>query len=59
MEDISNYEALRDDTQKFYNNARPVMSPALNERPLKVATVIAVCPLQADPPVNVPADCAT
>jgi len=31
MDDISNYEALRDDTQKFYNNAHPVMSPALNE----------------------------
>lgn len=31
MEDISNYEKLRDDTQKFYTSTRPVLFPALNE----------------------------
>ena len=31
MDDLSNYDKLRDDTQKFYANTRPVKSPTLNE----------------------------
>lgn len=31
MDDLSNYEKLRDDAQKFYNAVRPIHSPALNE----------------------------
>ena len=31
MEDLSNYNKLREDTQKFYGNLRPILSPALNE----------------------------
>jgi len=29
--DMSNYDKLRDDAQKFYNGTRPILSPALNE----------------------------
>ena len=36
-----------------------VMSPADSAVAFHVAGVIAVCPLQAVPPVKVPADCAT
>jgi len=31
MEDLSNYNKLREDAQKFYGNLRPILSPALNE----------------------------
>ncbi|MDO8408034.1 MAG: hypothetical protein Q7S95_02240 [bacterium] len=31
MEDLSNYEKLRDDAQKFYASTRPMESPALRE----------------------------
>ncbi|MDP2651809.1 MAG: hypothetical protein Q8O94_01600 [bacterium] len=31
MEDLSNYEKLRDDAQKFYTSVRPIQSPALGE----------------------------
>jgi len=31
MNDLSNYEKLREDAQKFYNEIRTVQSPALNE----------------------------
>jgi len=31
MEDLSNYEKLRDDARKFYSSIGPVFSPALNE----------------------------
>ena len=31
MEDLSNYEKLREDAQKFYSSTRPIMSPALHE----------------------------
>jgi len=31
MEDVSNYEKLREDAQKFYSSMRPVHSPALGE----------------------------
>jgi hypothetical protein len=31
MEDLSNYEKLRDDAQKFYSSTRPVQSLALGE----------------------------
>lgn len=31
MEDVSNYEKLREDAQKFYIGTRPVHSPALGE----------------------------
>lgn len=31
MEDVSNYEKLREDAQKFYTSTRPVYSPALEE----------------------------
>lgn len=32
MEDLSNYEKLKDDAQKFYNIAGKIFSPALNEQ---------------------------
>lgn len=31
MEDLSNYEKLRADALQFYNNLRPIRSPALDE----------------------------
>lgn|SRR3989344_1803393 len=31
MEDLSNYEKLREDAQKFYTGTRPIQSPALGE----------------------------
>ena len=31
MEDVSNYEKLREDAQKFYASMRPIQSPALGE----------------------------
>lgn len=31
MEDLSNYEKLRDDARKFYISTRPIQSPALGE----------------------------
>ena len=31
MEDLSNYEKLRDDAQNLYNITKPILSPALNE----------------------------
>jgi IS4 transposase len=31
MEDLSNYEKLREDAQNLYNMAKPILSPALNE----------------------------
>lgn len=31
MEDLSNYEKLREDAQKFYTNTHPIKSPALGE----------------------------
>lgn len=31
MEDISNYNKLREDAQKFYTSTRPIQSPALHE----------------------------
>ena len=31
MEDLPNYDKLREDAQKFYNSTRPVHSPALKE----------------------------
>ena len=31
MEDLSNYEKLRDDAQQFYTSTRPVQSPVLGE----------------------------
>ena len=31
MEDLSNYEKLRDDAQIFYTNTRPIKSPVLEE----------------------------
>src|SRR3989344_221922 len=31
MEDISNYEKLREDAYKFYIDTRPIQSPALGE----------------------------
>jgi len=31
MEDLSNYEKLRDDARTFYTSTRPVQSPALGE----------------------------
>lgn len=31
MEDVSNYEKLREDAQKFYTSTRPIKSPALDE----------------------------
>ncbi len=31
MEDISNYEKLREDTQKYYSSIGGIISPALNE----------------------------
>ena len=31
MEDLSNYDKLREDAQKFYISTRPISSPALNE----------------------------
>src|ERR1700678_4045022 len=36
-----------------------VVSPGLSVVEFHVAGVMAVCPLQADPPLNVPAACAT
>lgn len=32
MDDLSNYEKFREDTQALYASTRPVMSPALNEQ---------------------------
>ena len=32
MEDISNYEKLREDAQKFYNEINGVFSPAFNQK---------------------------
>ena len=31
MDDISNYEKLREDARTFYHNIKPIHSPALNE----------------------------
>ena len=31
MEDLSNYDKLREDAQKLYSVTRPILSPALNE----------------------------
>lgn len=31
MEDLSNYEKLREDSQKFYNKIGKIFSPALNQ----------------------------
>ena len=31
MEDLSNYNKLREDAQKFYTGTRPIQSPALDE----------------------------
>jgi len=31
MEDLSNYDKLREDAQKFYISTRPIQSPALEE----------------------------
>lgn len=31
MEDVSNYEKLREDAQKFYTSTRPIQSPAFGE----------------------------
>lgn len=31
MEDLSNYDKLREDAQKLYNSTKPIFSPALNE----------------------------
>jgi len=32
MEDVSNYNKIREDVQKFYGNTRPILCPALNEQ---------------------------
>ncbi len=32
MDDLSNYEKLKDDAQKFYNDIRGIFSPALNNQ---------------------------
>lgn len=31
MDDVSNYEKLREDAQKFYIGTHPIQSPALGE----------------------------